>query len=175
MDQSYAGMLLVATPRLYDPNFYRTVVLLIQHDDDGSVGVVLNRETTHLVSDHLPEWSDRAARPGFVHYGGPVDPEVAIGVMAGAAGEATGVPGLSIVDLGETPDTRTAAVRVYSGYAGWGSGQLEAELAEGSWYLVQASPDDPFSDPEELWTTVLRRQNGYLALVSTYPDDVSLN
>ena len=175
MDESHAGMLLVATPRLYDPNFYRTVVLLIQHDEEGSVGVVLNRETTHKVADHLPEWGDRAASPGFVHYGGPVDPEVAIGVIAGPSGESTGVPGLSIVDLGESPGVQASSVRVYSGYAGWGSGQLESELNEGSWYLVQASPDDPFADPEQLWTSVLRRQTGYLALVSTYPDDVSLN
>ena len=175
MDESHAGMLLIASPRLYDPNFYRTVVLLFQHDDDGSMGVVLNRVTTEKVSDHLPAWGDRAAEPGLVHFGGPVEPEVASGVSAGAAGEATGVPGLSIVDLGTDPGVEMARVRVYSGYAGWGQGQLEAELAEGSWYLVQASPDDPFADPDSLWSRVLRRQQGHLALVSTFPDDVSLN
>ena len=175
MEESQAGMLLVATPRLYDPNFYRTVVLLFQHDEDGSLGVVLNRVTTEKVSDHLPAWSDRAAEPGLVHFGGPVEPEVAIGVSAGVFGEATGVPGLSIVDLGADPDPDMASVRVYSGYAGWGEGQLEAELAEGSWYLVQAAPDDPFAVPSLLWSRVLRRQHGHLALVSTFPDDVSLN
>lgn len=175
MDDTYTGMLLVATPRLIDPNFYRTVVLMLQADDDGTIGVVLNRPTTEAVADHLPEWAGRVVPPGVVHYGGPVEPEVAIAVTVGTDGMPTGVPGLTLVDLGEEPPDEGHQVRVYSGYAGWGSQQLADEIEMGSWYVVQASPDDPFEDPEGQWRRVLRRQPGHLSIVSTYPDDVTLN
>jgi putative transcriptional regulator len=100
---------------------------------------------------------------------------VAIGLATGQTGEPTGVPGLSIVDLDSSPGFELGLVRVYSGYAGWGPGQLEAEIEDGSWYVVPASPDDPFDRPEGQWSRVLRRQQGHLGLVSTFPDDVSLN
>jgi putative transcriptional regulator len=100
---------------------------------------------------------------------------VAIGLGTSRSGEPTGLPGLSIVDLEEEPGEGTTSVRIYSGYSGWGAGQLEAEIEEGSWYVVPASPDDPFDRPEGQWSRVLRRQQGHLALVSTFPDDVSAN
>ena len=175
MDASHAGKILVATPRLFDQNFFRTIILVLQQDSDGTVGIVLNRETSEPVADHLPDWADRVADPGLVHYGGPVEPEIAIGISAAATGEPTGVPGLSIVDLGSGPTDDATRIRIYSGYSGWGANQLEGELAEGSWYLVQASPDDPFDSPVGQWARILRRQSGHLALVSTFPDDVSLN
>lgn len=172
---SHAGKLLVATPRLIDPNFFRAVILMLQDDDDGTIGVVLNRETGEQVEDHLPEWARLAIPPGLVHYGGPVEPEVAIAVAVTPEGMSTGVPGLSLVDLGEEPQDDAPHIRVYSGYAGWGSDQLADELEMGSWYVVQASPDDPFDSPDDMWRRVLRRQSGFLSLVSTFPDDVELN
>ena len=175
MDESVSGKLLVATPRLVDPNFYRTVILMFQHDEEGAVGVVLNRVTTETVADHLPEWAERAASPGYIHWGGPVEPEVAIGIALAPDGMPTGVPGLSLVDLGAAPPGDGPSVRVYSGYSGWSPGQLEAEILAGSWYVVQAAPDDPFDEPADQWRRVLRRQPGLLALVSTFPDDVRLN
>ncbi len=175
VQESLGGRLLVATPLLIDPNFWRTVVLLLQHDQEGSIGVVLNRPTVEQVETHIPVWGPVAAKPGTVHFGGPVDPRIAIGLATGQIGEPTGVPGLSIVDLETSPGPELAAVRIYSGYAGWGQGQLEAEIAEGSWYVVPAAPDDPFDRPEGQWSRVLRRQKGHLALVSTFPDDVDLN
>lgn len=175
VSESHGGKLLLATPQLLDPNFYRTVILLVQHDEEGAVGIVLNRPTSEKVESHLPEWAESAAEPGLVHYGGPVDPEVAIGVALTTDGMSTGVPGLSLVDLSGSPGTRDTPVRVYSGYSGWGSGQLESEITMGSWYLVQASPDDPFEDPEAQWNRILRRQSGFLSLVSTFPDDVRQN
>ncbi len=174
--ESFAGSLLVATPILLDPNFFRTVVLLIQHDEDGCIGVVLNRATEEPVSAHIPEWAERVAAPGTVNFGGPVDPEVAIGLSLTPEGMPTGVPGLSMIDLGADPDGSDRPVKVYSGYSGWGSEQLESEIAMGSWYVVQASPDDPFDDDgEEQWRRVLRRQPSFLSVVSTYPDDATLN
>jgi putative transcriptional regulator len=88
---------------------------------------------------------------------------------------ATGVDGLSIVDLVQGPVDGMSRVMIYSGYSGWGSGQLEAEIDEGSWYVVPAQPDDPFDDPGNMWPAVLRRQGGLLAVVSTYPLDPILN
>ena len=173
--ESHVGKLLVATPQLIDPNFYRSVVLMLQDDEEGTVGIVLNRPTEESVVSHLPEWADWTPEPGLVHHGGPVDPEVAIGVALTTTGMSTGVPGLSLVNLAEPPGSHEGPVRIYAGYAGWGSEQLTLELAMGSWYLVQASPDDPFEEPGEQWKRVLRRQPGFLSLVSTFPDDVSQN
>lgn len=176
MEDSVAGKLLIATPILIDPNFYRTVILMLQHDEEGTVGVVLNRPTAEPVEEHLPEWAQRTKPPHTIHYGGPVEPEVAIGLSNTVEGMSAGVPGLNLVDLSSAPSTHTGpSVRIYSGYAGWGSGQLESELATGSWYVVQASPDDPFDDPSGQWRRVLRRQPNFLSLVSTFPDDVRLN
>lgn len=175
MAPDIAGSLLVATPRLMDPNFHRTVVLVIQADDDGVVGLVLNRPTMEPVAEHLPDWEQRAVPPGVIHQGGPVEPEVAICLSLTQEGMPTGVPGLSIVDVTSDPDPGGPPVRIYSGYSGWGRGQLEGELEEGSWYVVQASPDDPFEDPEGQWRRVLKRQPGFLALVASYPDDIRMN
>lgn len=173
--ESFAGSLLVATPNLIDPNFFRTVVLLLQHDGEGGVGVVLNRPTEEPVNNHLPQWASRVPEPQVVHFGGPVEPEVAIGLGLAAEGMSTGVAGLSLLDLSEPPDDFDHPVRIYSGYAGWGSEQLEAEIATGSWYVVQASPEDPFDTNGELWRRVLRRQPGFLSVVSTFPDDEMQN
>lgn len=173
--ESYAGSLLVATPVLLDPHFYRTVVLIIQHDEDGCVGLILNRPTDEPVVKHLSEWADLVEEPASVYYGGPVDPEVAIGLGLSGKGMATGVPGLSILDLAEPPDDGGPPVRIYSGYSGWGREQLESEIAGGSWYVVQASPEDPFDADVGQWRRVLRRQPGFLSVVSTFPDDIELN
>lgn len=175
MFQSHAGKLLIATPQLMDPNFHRTVVLLLQHAPDGCIGVVLNRETDQRVEDHLPAWGGEVGG-GVVHFGGPVEPEVAVGLGLTAEGMPTGVPGLSMIDFEEPPPSDLSSiVTVYSGYSGWGNSQLESELASGSWYIVQAYPDDPFEDPIHQWRRVLRRQSGFLSLVSSFPDDIQLN
>jgi putative transcriptional regulator len=87
----------------------------------------------------------------------------------------TGVPGLSLIDLADPPGHETSPVRIYSGYSGWGSEQLEVEISTGSWYVVQASPDDPFDSDAGQWRRVLKRQPGFLSVVSTFPDDVTMN
>jgi putative transcriptional regulator len=172
---SLAGSLLVATPNLIDPNFFRTIVLLLQHDEEGCVGVVLNRPTEEPVDAHLPEWADLVPEPRTVNYGGPVEPSVAIGLSLSGEGMPTGVAGLSLIDLSAPPAGDGHPVRIYSGYSGWGSEQLETEIALGSWYVVQASPDDAFDRYDGQWRRVLRRQPGFLSVVSTYPDDPGLN
>ncbi|MGW5861855.1 YqgE/AlgH family protein [Streptomyces sp. NPDC055239] len=194
---SLTGRLLVATPALADPNFDRAVVLLLDHDEEGSLGVVLNRPTPVEVADILEGWGDLAGAPGVVFQGGPVSLDSALGVavIPGEEGPASGsrprsvrgepigwrrVHGaIGLVDLDTPPELLAPALgslRIFAGYAGWGPGQLEDELTEGAWYVVESEPGDVSSpDPERLWRAVLRRQRSELAMVATYPDDPSLN
>lgn len=166
------GSLLVASPLLADPNFFRTVVFVLQHDDDGALGVVVNRPSGSPVADHLPGWADLALEPAVVFVGGPVEPAVAVAL--GDRGAATPLDGIRVVDLESDPVGEW--LRVFSGYAGWGAGQLEEELDEGSWMVVEALPSDITTpDPDDLWHDVLRRQRGPLRLLATYPPSPELN
>lgn len=179
------GKLLVATPRLGDPNFFRTVVLMLAHGDQGALGLVLNRPTETPLGSPLPQWEDLASGPGVVFVGGPVSggticlarvrSEVAVPSDAYLPLQGT----LGTVDLEADPAFVAPWVeelRVFAGYAGWGPGQLEAEIEQGAWWVLDALPDDAFSeDPEGLWRRVLRRQGGNLALASYFPPDPSLN
>jgi putative transcriptional regulator len=183
-------MLLVASPSLTDPNFARSVVLVIDHDDEGAVGLVLNRPTSLDVSSVLPVWADLAAEPNVVFEGGPVGPESALALarlrgsaQADEAGGAVGVrhlvSDLCLVDLDGDPDALLPALdgfRVFAGYAGWAPEQLEAEIAEGSWFVFAPAAGEIFAtDAERLWSAVLRRQSGDLRLMATYPADPSMN
>lgn len=185
-----AGRLLVATPMLGDPNFRRTVVLVVEHEpNEGTLGVVLNRPTEVSVGQVLEPWTDLATGPPVVFTGGPVAPTSALALaLVRGDGEPLGWRGLDgppemsrigLVDLEAPPQVLAAEIsslRVFAGYAGWGSGQLEAEIEEGAWYVLPGEPADPFmADPERLWQAVLRRQGGELALVATYPDDPRMN
>ncbi|MFC5906663.1 YqgE/AlgH family protein [Streptacidiphilus monticola] len=184
---SLTGRLLVATPALTDPNFDRAVVLLLDHDEEGSLGVVLNRPTPVTVGSVLEPWAALAGEPPVVFQGGPVglDSALALAVVPGEQPEEEllgwrRVHGaIGLVDLEAPPELLAAelgSLRVFAGYAGWSPGQLEDELLEGAWYVVDSEPGDVFApEPERLWRSVLRRQRGALALVATYPDDPSLN
>ena len=185
MTELRAGMLLVATPALLDPNFSDTVVLLLDADADGALGVVLNRPSPIPVAEVLESWADVVAEPGVLFRGGPVSTEGALAValvedpQLAPVGfrEVTG--NLGIVDL-DTPvelvDGTLRGLRIFAGYAGWGAGQLESEVAEGSWYVVPSEPDDLLrTDATDLWRDVLRRQPGELAWHSTRPFDPEMN
>ncbi|UGY91692.1 YqgE/AlgH family protein [Streptomyces gobiensis] len=181
---SLAGRLLVATPALADPNFDRAVVLLLDHDEEGSLGVVLNRPTPVDVGDILEPWAELAGDPGVIFQGGPVSLDAALGVAVipgseGPLGWRRVHGAIGLVDLEAPPEVLAAelgSLRIFAGYAGWGPGQLEDELSEGAWYVVESEPGDVSSpDPERLWRSVLRRQRSELAMVATYPDDPSLN
>lgn len=186
MPERLAGRLLVASPVLDDPNFARTVVLLLEHTEDGALGLVLNRPSAASVSDALPHWREHAAEPAYVFLGGPVEPQAAICLAATAAGEAppgwralhSGDLTLGVLDLGTDPTQvgDRLRLRVFAGYAGWSADQLETEISMGGWYVVDAAPSDTLSPaPADLWRDVLRRQGGNLALVSTFPTDPRLN
>ena len=185
-----AGELLVATPLLGDPNFRRTVVLVVEHEPgEGTLGVVLNRPTEVSVRQVLEPWTELATGPSVVFTGGPVSPTSALALaLARGDGEPLGwrpleggprMSRLGLVDLEAPPEVIAAEItslRVFAGYAGWGSGQLQAEIDEGAWYVLPGDPGDPFmAEPRRLWQAVLRRQGGDLALVATYPDDPRLN
>jgi putative transcriptional regulator len=179
------GRLLVATPVLGDPNFRRTVVLMLDHTEAGALGVVLNRPLVAEVSTVLPAWQKHVTAPRRLFQGGPVGLDSALGVVV-VPGDDAEPPGvrrlvgsLGLVDLDTAPSGLSDAVtglRIFAGYSGWGAGQVEKEIAAGSWFVVEAESRDPFTpEPERLWTSVLRRQRGDLALVSTFPDDPRQN
>jgi putative transcriptional regulator len=193
---SLRGRLLVASPMLADPNFERTVILLLDHGtDSGALGLVVNRPTSLTVTAAVPTWSDHASEPAVVFVGGPVAAESAIGLATADDADPTiaaepdesapegfgavGFFGLGTVDLSREPDDvhpSVGALRVFAGYAGWAPGQLEGEIDEGAWWVVDAEPDDAWTrTPGDLWRTVVRRQPGRLRLASTYPEDPSVN
>jgi putative transcriptional regulator len=184
------GDLLVATPSLLDPNFERTVVLVLDLDENGALGVVLNRPSTVEVREILPDWTEVARSPEVLFQGGPVSTDSALAVAtsttaAGADEDAEPVgfrrlyDDVGIVDLDTPTEIVVPALngmRIFAGYAGWGEEQLAAELQSGAWFVVPSEPTDLFGDdPLGLWMRVLRRQPGELAWVSTQPADPTLN
>ena len=197
MSEARAGMLLVATPALVDPNFVDTVVLLLDVDaeEDAVLGVVLNRPLDLAIADVMDGWGEVATEPDVLFLGGPVDTDGALGVallrdpddvpvgfraVGGRPADGPPLVGrIGLVDL-ETPveliADSLAELRIFVGYSGWGMSQLEDEIAEGSWYVVPAEIVDAFrGDTAELRREVLRRQPGELAWHSTRPFDPDLN
>lgn len=185
MTEVRAGMLLVATPVLLDPNFVETVVLLLDVDDQGALGVVLNRPSAIPVAAVLEGWEDVVAEPEVLFQGGPVSTQGALAVATLRTEDDVpvgfrAVEGrLGLLDL-DTPvellEGSLGGLRIFAGYAGWGAEQLVGEIEEGSWYVVPALEPDVFRlDPAGLWRDVLRRQPGELAWHSTRPLDPELN
>jgi putative transcriptional regulator len=188
--ESLSGRLLVATPLLGDPNFRRTVILIVEDEpEEGTLGVVLNRPTEVQVGQVLESWTELVTGPTVVFKGGPVAPNSAL-ALALARGEdeplgwrsldgSSLMSRIGLVDLEAPPELLAGGItslRVFAGYAGWGPGQLRAEIEEGAWYVLAGEPTDAFlAEPERLWGAVLRRQGGDFAIVATYPDDPMLN
>lgn len=181
------GALLVAAPGLLDPNFRRTVIYVVEHRPEGSLGVVLNRPSEVLVADVLPTWAPLTSQPPAVFVGGPVEAETALCLAALRTGQdPEGVDGLvsvrgpvALVDLDGDPDELAPllrGLRVFAGYSGWAARQLAGEIDRGDWIVVPALPDDVVAgNGPELWARVLRRQGMPVALLATFPDDVKHN
>jgi putative transcriptional regulator len=175
------GKLLISNASLFDPNFRRTVVLIGHHDDEGAVGVILNRPTELAVDEAVPALSYLVEPGDLLYEGGPVQPDGAVVVAEFADPAHEGVAGLDAIGFlvdEAGPDDLEGIVRarVFAGYAGWGAGQLEEELDEDAWLVVPAEAGDVFHDePEHLWEQVLRRLGPAFAMMRTMPLDPSLN
>lgn len=193
-----SGGLLIAMPSLTDPNFAATVIFLVQHNESGTVGVVLNRPSEVELHRVLPEWAEWSEHEAYFQVGGPCEPDVALGLARGddlyaAAGSSevmldhlgelgvrlTGMRGVFLVNLDDRPQLPTDAltdVRVFAGYAGWAAGQLEAEITAGAWLCVPGSAEEIFAaDPIAVRRLILARQVGPLALLRSMPDQLSAN
>jgi len=189
------GHLLVASPRLADPNFTRRVILILDHGAHGALGVVIDRPGGVAVGELLPQWHPLATAPAELFTGGPVARNALIGLVRLTSRPDPSDEGflersgwrllvdaerpVGTVDLSSDPELIAESIvgaRLFSGYAGWDSDQLEEEIEEGSWYVVPAEARDPISaDPEGLWRRVLRRQGGALTVVAGFPEDPAMN
>lgn len=178
------GWLLVASSTLRDPHFARSLLVVLEADAAGSLAVVLDRPTSLAVTEVLAPWEPLVSDPAVFFNGGPVDRDsaLALGTLRSdqpPPGWRPLTPTLGLVYLDTPPESASgllADLRLYAGYAGWGPGQLDAEIAEGSWHVVPSSPADLFSpSPELLWRDVLRRQRAPLSLLVTLPEDPNLN
>lgn len=182
-----AGTLLLANTDLLEPTFRRTVIYVVEHNDSGTLGVVLNRPSETAVYNVLPQWSELAAKPKTMFVGGPVKRDAALCVGLLKVGvEPTGIVGLRhidgrlvMVDLDAEPDTiapYVEGVRIFAGYAGWTIGQLEGEIERDDWIVLSALPSDVMAPPRvDLWGRALRRQPWPIALLATHPIDISRN
>ncbi|MFL5845358.1 MAG: YqgE/AlgH family protein [Solirubrobacteraceae bacterium] len=178
--ESLRGHLLVAAPSLVDPNFARTVVLIAEHTEAGAMGVVLSRPSESTIGEVVPDLSALIDDDELVFTGGPVQPD---GVMVLAEFDdpqdaALPIDGeLGFVALeAETEEIAASRARAFAGHAGWGAGQLDAELEEEAWFVAPFEREDAFTDaPDELWSRALLRKGGPYALVARMPEDPSLN
>ena len=172
--ESLSGKLLIASPSMPD-YFHRTVILVVEHSEEGAFGLVLNRPSETTVGEASPELAELIGDEHLIHVGGPVQPNAvtAVGDHSDPAAAAKLVVGsVGMVDLDDPPEV--SRLRIYVGYAGWGPGQLDGELEEEAWIVEDAHPDDPFRDGD-LWSAVLARKGGEFTLLARMPPDPSVN
>ncbi|MGH2922728.1 MAG: YqgE/AlgH family protein [Solirubrobacterales bacterium] len=176
MSKSLSGQLLIASPSMSD-FFRRAVVLVVEHNEEGAFGLVLNRPSETTVGEAVEPLAEAIGAEHVIHVGGPVQPNAvtAIGEHADPA-EATKlvVGAVGMVDLDRVGALELTRVRVFAGYTGWGPGQLDSELDAGAWIVEPAHPDDPFTEGD-LWARVLGRKGGEFALLARMPADPSQN
>jgi len=172
--ESVTGKLLIASPSMGDW-FHRSVILVVEHSDEGAFGLVLNRPSDTTVGEAAPELGELIGGEHLIHVGGPVAPNAvtAVGEHPDPADSSKLVVGtVGMVDLENPPDV--SRLRVYSGYAGWGPEQLDGEIEAEAWIIEEAHPDDPFADGD-LWAQVLNRKGGEFSLLARMPEDPSVN
>ncbi len=149
------GHLLIATPELADPNFFRTVSLIFHHDEEGAAGVILNRPTETLVAEIFDNLDPDIAFNHYINIGGPVEGPLMALHSSIASAEQEIIPGvflsLTQENIRQLVQQTTQQFKIFSGYAGWGAGQLEAEIEMGGWLTFPTEVDDVFETPEELW------------------------
>jgi putative transcriptional regulator len=180
--ESARGKLLIAGPSLLDPNFWRTVVLVVEHNDDGALGLVLNRPSETTIHEAVPQLEQLVDGDELLYIGGPVQPSSVI-VLARLEDPADAAliafEDVGVIGVGADSDEPSVGViegRAFVGHAGWGRGQLDSELERGDWIIEPARRQDAFADnAPELWTSVLTRMGGSYALVARMPADPSVN
>jgi putative transcriptional regulator len=175
MADSLRGQLLIASPSLYD-YFRRAVILVIEHSDEGAMGVILNRPSDCTVGEVVPDLAELASGDEIVRVGGPVGERsvVALGHFGDLEEAGTPVFGpVGVLDP-DGPASSLRNLRVFAGYAGWSPGQLDDELEQEAWIVAPAEPGDPFYDGD-LWPVALQRKGGGFSLLATMPADPSLN
>lgn len=177
-DLTLAGQFLVATPIIASQSFEKSVVFLLEHGDTGTIGVVLNRPTDLLVEEHLPGFGGMLSDPPIVFLGGPVSSDTAIALGRGTAIEflkPSAHPQVGLVDVGH-PLAGLDSLRIFAGYAGWEPNQLEAELAEGAWWVLFPDIEEVFtSQVDRMWERAVERAPGTIPLYATYPADPTSN
>jgi len=182
---SLQGRLLLASPELRDPNFFHTVVLIVRHDDDGALGLVLN----HPLSVRLKQvWGQigagEPARDDLIHLGGPCEGPLMALHDEPTLGETEALPGVhfttgrDLLELLAADPSRQA--RFFAGFAGWSAGQLEGEMSEGSWETLQATPPHVFdADAADQWEKLTRELAGQKIMgmmnIRHVPPDLRLN
>jgi putative transcriptional regulator len=179
---SVRGQLLVAGPALLDPNFWRTVVLIVEHNEDGALGLVLNRPSETSVGEAVPQLSELLDSTQQLFIGGPVQPSAVI-VLAEFEDPTDAAllafDDVGVLGTGPSEQELTAGIRAgraFLGHAGWSPGQLDGELERGDWILEPAKLEDAFAaDARGLWSEVLTRKGGSYALVARMPADPSMN
>ncbi|HEX3975504.1 MAG TPA: YqgE/AlgH family protein [Solirubrobacteraceae bacterium] len=178
---SARGQLLVAGPGLLDPNFWRTVVLIVEHSDEGALGLVLNRPSETTVGEAVSELEELLDLAEPLYVGGPVQPSALI-VLAEFDRPAEAAL-IAFEDIGvlangaqQDPSLSVRRGRAFVGHSGWGPGQLDDEVERGDWIIEPALRDDAFTGtPLDLWSSVLTRKGGSYALVARMPPDPSVN
>lgn len=177
---SLEGRLLVSKPAFHDDSFSGTLTFIVEHDDGGAVGLILNRPTGLAIAEAFPQWGSMAPDGDPIFSGGPVETDSMVVLADGSFDDGDIALGLKSLDLEQQVPFAVAdgveRIRVFAGYAGWGPQQLEGELAVGAWWMVEATKADVFcDDPDKLWTAVLSRAGGELAWFAHYPKDPELN
>lgn len=179
--ESLRGRLLISSGGLFDPNFRHTVVLVGEHNRDGALGVILNRALEVAVHDAVPALKELVPPDAPLFQGGPVRPESPVLLASLTHPELAdllvfGSVGFLIGDVAADVKSDIVRARVFAGYAGWGPGQLEAELDADSWILDPAHEEDVFTDqPDLLWSRVLARKGPEFRRLSHMPYDPSMN
>lgn len=181
------GDLLVAAPRMDDPIFGRSVIYIIQHSLEGTLGVMLTRPGPTPIAQVLAAWEGITAEPRTFFYGGPVRREAGIALAVAKRGttvdDSVQIHNIEsrvyVIDLDSDPAELAESVegvRIFAGYSSWAPGQLAAELSGGDWLVVPSLPADVLAARwVDLWAEVMRRQEMPLRLYATYPDDPELN
>jgi putative transcriptional regulator len=174
------GKLIVSSPSLLDPNFRKTVVLIAHHDEEGALGLVLSRPSDVPAVEAVPVLDGLPGAEDPVFVGGPVQPDAFMVLAEFEDVDESAAPiidGLGFMPADAEPgELAIKRLRLFAGYSGWGSGQLEDELADESWIVVDAAADDAFADdPDLLWRTVVQRKGGAFSLMENMPFDPGLN